>query len=200
MTFSESWHTLLDKLHNLPEEAILTTPLSQKRFSITDTQERAVVVEFLDHDIDQSHSLRRDQFETLYRRATEELSGFSLDRLPPNAEPYASVLSLHPHLTIDVDEWILGETEIQSPSPVVEVPTADVAGNQQEADTEPSIEEMIDNMGEPPKRVVCPIDGCQYSHRSASSVARHVSGSSTDKHIWENTEYAGWRDFVRKHG
>lgn len=63
-----------------------------------------------------------------------------------------------------------------------------------------SIDEMLENMGEPASQIRCPIDGCEYSHRSVKSVARHVSGSSTDKHLWANTPYSGWRDFVYQHG
>ena len=67
-------------------------------------------------------------------------------------------------------------------------------------DTEVSVDEMMDNMSDSEEDIECPIEGCHYKHRSAASVARHVSGSSTAKHIWENTSYAGWRDFVRKQG
>lgn len=67
-------------------------------------------------------------------------------------------------------------------------------------DTEVSIDEMMENMSDSVKDIEFPIEGCQYKHRSAASVARHVSGSSTAKHIWENTSYAGWRDFLREHG
>ncbi len=65
---------------------------------------------------------------------------------------------------------------------------------------EVSVDDMLSNMGEPKRQVECPIGGCDYSHRSAKSVAGHVSSSSLGKHIWNNTEYAGWRDFVRQHG
>ncbi len=199
MTFSESWHTLLGELDNLPEGATLLTPLSHKRFRVIDVQEQQVVIEFLDHNTEETQRLQRNQFETLYRRITDELNGFDLDRLPPNAEPYATVLSVDSRFDIDEEMWILAKTETQSASPFVEYPTDETNKNQQESKLDPTIKEMMDNMGDPPDRVTCPIEVCDYSHRSAASVARHVSGSSTDKHIWENTDYAGWRDFVQKH-
>lgn len=200
MTFSVSWHTLLDELDSLPEGATLITPLSHERFRIIDFSEQQVVIEFLDRDIDETQQLHRDQFETLYRRITNELNGFDLDRLPPNAEPYAAVLSVQSGFEIDEESWIMVKTETQSASPFVEYDTSETNKDPQKPDLDPTIKKMIDNMGDPQGRVSCPIEGCDYSHQSAASVARHVSGSSTGKHIWENTDYAGWRDFVQKHG
>jgi len=48
-----------------------------------------------------SQSLQREQFETLNRRVEDAAGGFDLDRLPPDADPYAAVLSLHPRFEID---------------------------------------------------------------------------------------------------
>ena len=111
MPFSVTWHTLLDELDDLPEGAILLTPLSHDRFRVTDVQEQRVVVEFLDRDIDETRPLQRDQFETLYRRITDEPGGFDLDRLPPDADPYPAVLSLHPRFEADEDAEAITETE-----------------------------------------------------------------------------------------
>ncbi|QSG08501.1 DUF2800 domain-containing protein [Halapricum desulfuricans] len=111
MSFSVSWHTLLDELDDLPEDATLLTPLSHDRFRVTDVQEQRVVIEFLDRDIDESRPLQRDQFETLYRRLTDEYDGFDLDRLPPDADPYPAVLSVHPRFEIDEDQGVLVEKE-----------------------------------------------------------------------------------------
>ncbi len=36
MSFTASWHTLLEELDDLPESATLITPLSHQRFRITD--------------------------------------------------------------------------------------------------------------------------------------------------------------------
>jgi hypothetical protein len=64
--FSVSWHTLLDEAEELPSDATLTTPLSHKRFHITDTQEHRVIIEY--QESGDSRPLQREQFETLYRR------------------------------------------------------------------------------------------------------------------------------------
>lgn len=61
-----------------------------------------------------------------------------------------------------------------------------------------SIDDMIDNMGKPTtKRIECPIQDCHYKNK-VKSVAAHVSASDLDAHIWENTEYDGWKDFINK--
>ena len=111
MPFSVTWHTLLDELDELPEGSTLITPLSNDRFRVTDVQEQRVVIEFLDRDIDETQPLQRDQFETLYRRITDEPNGFELDRLPPDADPYPAVLSLHPRFEIDEDRGVITEKE-----------------------------------------------------------------------------------------
>ena len=395
MPFSATWYNLLDNAEELPSDSTLLTPLSRKPFRITDVQEQRVLIEFREED--ETTPLQREQFETLFQRVKEAQDSFDLDRLPPDAEPYATVLSLHPRFELDDREGILRETETPSSSPLVdahevdsqkgrreepdipvyadslllidalernnptdlegmetpalvnlytflsdvqrdandlrqdvrsvlldrlhhdqpvpgqygsvqrtsrrnrslkdedevlelledagidrervtsvdtgkvdealevtEVAESDVyeieeseyvrkaevdeeeketrlqglkdqlaatdedteelqqeieelehriddltsfesgtsfqTNDAEEEETEPTVEAMMDNMGNPEDEIVCPIDGCEYSHRSVSSVARHVSGSSTDKHIWENTSCAGWRDFVRKHG
>ena len=86
MSFSVSWNTLLEELDELPEGATLITPLSHKRFQITDVQQQRVIVEF--DQKDERRPLQRDQFETLYRRVADEPGGFEFDRLPPDADPY----------------------------------------------------------------------------------------------------------------
>jgi hypothetical protein len=193
MSFT-NWGDLLDNVEAVPDDVTLRTPLSEMPFRVRDVHDDGVSIGFEGRD--ETQSLQRDRFETLYRNVTTATDGFELDRLPPSAEPYAAILSLHPRVEIDESERVLAETDAPSPSPLVEAVPDD---DRRRDGTEPSIQEMLANMGDP-SEVTCPIDGCQYSHRSASSVARHVSGSSTAKHIWENTAYAGWRDFVRKHG
>lgn len=111
MTVGVSWHTLLDELDDLPEGATLITPLSDNRFRVTDVQEQRVVIEYLDRDVDGVRPLERDQFETLWRRVTDEPDGFELDRLPPDADPYPAVLSLHPRFEIDGERGVIDETE-----------------------------------------------------------------------------------------
>jgi len=198
MTFGSTWANLLENIEELPPDASLVTPLSRKAFRVTEVQEPRILIQYRDDD--ETIPLQRDQFETLYQRVQDSRDEFNLDRLPPSAEPYATVFSVSSDFEIDEDEWVLAKTETQSPSSLVEHSADTNHDDENEDETESVIDTMIDNMGEPQGRIDCPIDGCQYSHRSASSVARHVSGSSTGKHIWENTDYAGWRDFVRKHG
>lgn len=109
MPFSVSWHTLLDDLEELPDRATLITPLSHKRFRITDVQEHRVVIQL--EDTDEKQPLKRDQFETLYHRIQDATDGFDLDRLPPDADPYPAVVSMHPRFEIDEDAGVITETE-----------------------------------------------------------------------------------------
>ena len=109
MVFSVSWHTLLDELDNLPDGSTLITPLSHRRFRITDVQEQRVIISF--EDTDEKRPLQRDQFETLFQRVTSEPGGFALDRLPLDADPYPAVLSLHPRFEIDEDAGVIVETD-----------------------------------------------------------------------------------------
>jgi len=134
MTFGVSWHTLLDELDDLSEDATLLAPLSHDRFHITDVQEQRVIVEFLDRDIDETRPLQRDQFETLYRRITDETDGFEYDRLPPDADPYPAVLSLHPRFEIDEDNGVIVENEAPTTSQLLEA----------ETDTETTADERIE--------------------------------------------------------
>ncbi|ERG90072.1 MAG: hypothetical protein J07HQW1_00085 [Haloquadratum walsbyi J07HQW1] len=109
MAFSVNWHTLLNELDFLPEGATLITPLSHKRFRIDDAQEQRVII--TGENTAEKRSLQRDQFETLYRRITDESGGFELDRLPTDADPYPAVLSLHPQFEIDEDAGVITETD-----------------------------------------------------------------------------------------
>jgi hypothetical protein len=138
MPFSVSWHTLLDKLDDLPQGATLITPLSHDRFRIGDVQEQRVVIEFLDRDIDETRPLQRDQFETLYRRITDESDGFDLDRLPPDADPYPAVLSVHPRFEIDEDRGVIVEKEGASTSQLLDTE------NESEGDEEERAEPDLD--------------------------------------------------------
>jgi len=118
MAFGASWHTLLDHLEELPSDATLVTPLSRKAFGVEDVQEHRVLIQYRDDD--ETVPLQRDQFETLYRRIQDSHGEFDLDRLPPDAEPYATVLSLHPRYEIDDREGTLTESETPTGSPLVE--------------------------------------------------------------------------------
>jgi len=142
MPFSVSWHTLLDELDDLPEDATLITPLSHTRFRINDVQEQRVIIEFLTRDIDETRPLQRDQFETLYRRITDESDGFELDRLPPDADPYPTVLSLHPRFEIDEDRSVIVEKEGPTASQLLD--SGDDTEAVEEKRTEPDLDVYAD--------------------------------------------------------
>jgi hypothetical protein len=109
MPFSVSWHTLLEELDELADGAELITPLSHDRFRITDVREHCVVATF--DDTGDRRPLQRDQFETLYRRIRDSDGAFDLDRLPPDADPYPAVLSLHPRFEVDEQQGVILEKE-----------------------------------------------------------------------------------------
>jgi len=109
MSFRVSWHNLLERLDELPEGATFRTPLSNDRFQITGVQEHRVIIRFTDSG--ESRPLLKDQFETLYRRVSDSHDGFDLDRLPPDADPYPTVLSLHPRFEVNDDRGVIIETE-----------------------------------------------------------------------------------------
>ena len=142
MPFSVSWHTLLDELDDLPEGATLMTPLSHDSFRVSEVQEQRVIVEFPDRDIDETRSLQRDQFETLYRRITDEPGGFDLDRLPPDADSYPAVLSLHPRFEIDEDRSVIVEKEGPTTSQLLD--SGDEAEVEPEERTEPDLDVYAD--------------------------------------------------------
>ena len=109
MPFSISWHTLLEELDELADDAVLITPLSHDRFRVTDVQEHRVVVTF--EDTGERRPLQRDQFDTLYRRIQDSKGAFDLDRLPPDADPYPALLSLHPRFEVDEEQGSIVEKE-----------------------------------------------------------------------------------------
>jgi len=109
MSFRTSWHTLLEELEDLPTEATLLTPMSQKRFRVTDVQEHRIIIDV--EETGETRPLQREQFESLYRRVTDESGGFELDRPPPDAAPYPAVLSLHPGFEIDEEAGSIVEQD-----------------------------------------------------------------------------------------
>jgi len=120
MPFNVSWHTLLDELEELPDGATLITPLSHKRFRITDVQEHRVIIQF--EESGENRPLQRDQFETLHQRIQDSQGRFQLNRLPPDADPYPAVLSLHPRFEIDEDSGDIVETDEPATSQLLETP------------------------------------------------------------------------------
>jgi hypothetical protein len=136
MSFSATWHNLLEHLEELPSDATLVTPLSRKAFHVTDVQQHRVLVQYRDED--ETIPLQQDQFETLAQRVQDSRGAFELDRLPPDAEPYATVLSLHPRFEIDDREGTLNESEESTGSPLVKAQqtTDDVDHQREEPDVD----------------------------------------------------------------
>ena len=140
MPFSVSWHMLLDEADDLPAGATLVTPLSHKEFRVTDVQEHRIIIEYVDRD--ERRPLQRDQFETLFRRI-ENAPGnaFELDRLPPDADPYPAVWSLHPRLEIDEDAGVIRESDEVTSTQVV---TTDEPGDTEIERHEPDLQVYSD--------------------------------------------------------
>jgi|APHM01.1.fsa_nt_gi hypothetical protein len=124
MPFSATWHNLLEPLEALPADAVFRTPLSDRPFRVTDSQEHRILIQFRDDT--GTTPLSREQFETLYERVTDAPEGFDLDRLPADAEPYATLLSVHPRFAIDTDANTLTERE-EPTTPLVDAPIPSAA-------------------------------------------------------------------------
>ena len=118
MAFQPTWHTLVDTVESLPADATLVTPLSDRVFHISDVQEPRILIQY--RDTEETVPLQRDQFETLVERVREAGDSFDLDRLPPDAAPYATVLSVHPRFEVDDQAGTLAERESSTGSPLVE--------------------------------------------------------------------------------
>ena len=147
MSFRISWDNLLDRLDELPEGSTLITPRSHDRFRVKDVQQQRVIIEFLDKDIDETRPLQQDQFETLYRRVSDEPDGFELDRLPPDADAYPAVLSLHPRFEINEDAGVVIETEVPTTSQILDTgDTGDDLHSSEEERTEPDLNVYADSL------------------------------------------------------
>ena len=139
MGFTASWHTLITELEELPEEASLVTPLSHDQFTISDVQNQRVVIQYQDRDIDPNQPLQREQFETLYERITDTHGGFELDRLPPDADAYPAVWSLHPRFEIDEEQGVIVERDGPTSSQVIETSSGSQADLADAERTEPDL-------------------------------------------------------------
>ena len=139
MGFTASWHTLITELEELPEEATLVTPLSHDQFTISDVQDQRVIVQFQDRDIDPNQPLQREQFETLYERITDAHGGFELDRLPPDADAYPAVWSLHPRFEIDEEQGVIIERDGPTSSQVIETSSGSQEDLAEAERTEPDL-------------------------------------------------------------
>ena len=118
MPFSVTWHTILDELEEVPPDTSFHTPLSGKPFRLEDVQEHRLLISYREQDT--TIPLKRDQFETLYQRISESPQPFDLDRLPADAEPYATIISVHPRFEIDQREGVLKNTDSPTPSSLVD--------------------------------------------------------------------------------
>jgi hypothetical protein len=137
MPFSATWHNLLEPLEALPADAVFRTPLSDRPFRVTDSQEHRILIQFRDDT--GTTPLSREQFETLYERVTDAPEGFDLDRLPADAEPYATLLSVHPRFAIDTDANTLTERE-EPTTPLVDAPIPSAADSGNDDDrSEPDV-------------------------------------------------------------
>ncbi|MCH7659999.1 MAG: hypothetical protein IH933_05285 [Euryarchaeota archaeon] len=118
MPFAGSWHTLLEECDALAEGATLVTPLTENQFRIADTQEHRIVIAFAESG--ETQPLQREQFATLAERVDDAGGSFLLQRLPPDAEPYAAVLSLHPRYECDDRAGTLTETNEPTSSQLID--------------------------------------------------------------------------------
>ncbi len=140
MPFTVSWHTLLEELEDLPDDAELVTPLSHKRFQIGDVQEHRVIIEFA--ETDEKRPLQREQFETLFQRIKGSDGRFNLDRLPPDGDPYSAVLSLHPRFEINEDAGVIIETDEPTTSSRVDADSTPASNDR----TEPDLDVYADTL------------------------------------------------------
>lgn len=118
MPFSDIWHTILGELDEIPPDGTFRTPLSEKLFRLEDTQEHRLLIAYRDQDT--TIPLKREQFETLYERVSDTPQPFDLDRLPADAESYATILSVHPRFEIDQRKGVLRNTDSPTPSSLVD--------------------------------------------------------------------------------
>ncbi|MDL0145566.1 hypothetical protein [Halobacterium salinarum] len=142
MTFGTSWRTLLDECEELAADATLITPLSETRFRLTGVQEHRIVIEFVDSG--DSQPLQREQFETLAERITDAGGTFDLQRLPPDADPFAAVLSLHPRYEINDQAGTLTETDEPTTSQLITGTSGQSPDEQKQDRTEPDLDVYAD--------------------------------------------------------
>jgi hypothetical protein len=121
MSIGATWQNLQNECDALAEDGTLLTPLSGKEFTITSVQDPRIVIRY--RESGDSQPLQREQFETLIRRVEDTTDGFDLDRLPPDADPYAAVLSLHPRFEIDEQDGVIRATAESTGSQLVPAAT-----------------------------------------------------------------------------
>ena len=137
-----AYQSFFERCDALAADATVITPLSETRFRITDIQEHRINIEFVNSG--DSQPLQCEQFETLAERITDTSGTFELQRLPPDAEPYAAALSLHPRYEIDDREGTLTETDDPTASQLIKGATTR-SGNEQDDTgdrTEPDLDDL----------------------------------------------------------
>ena len=144
MPFSVTWHTILDELEEVPPDTSFHTPLSGKPFRLEDVQEHRLLISYRDQDT--TIPLKREQFETLYQRISDSPQAFDLDRLPADAEPYATILSVHPRFEIDQREGVLKNTDTPTPSSLVDAPLTVESQDHEPARKEPDLPLYSDSL------------------------------------------------------
>ena len=97
-------------------------------------------------DQDTTIPLKREQFETLYQRISDSPQAFDLDRLPADAEPYATILSVHPRFEIDQREGVLKNTDTPTPSSLVDAPLTVESQDHEPARKEPDLPLYSDSL------------------------------------------------------
>ena len=116
--FGATWGTLIERCEDLPEDATLITPLSTRRFRVTDVQQQRIIIE--DTDTGDAQPLQREQFEALVEHTRDSAGeGYDLERLSPKAEPYAAVLAVHPRYVLDQEDGRIVELEEADESAVL---------------------------------------------------------------------------------
>ena len=132
--FGATWGTLIERCEDLPEDATLITPLSTRRFRVTDVQQQRIIIE--DTDTGESQPLQREQFEALIEHTRDSAGeGYDLERLPAKAEPYAAVLALHPRYVLDQEDGrIIGLEEADESAVLDETPHLSTTTDDEQAD------------------------------------------------------------------
>lgn len=109
MDFPDCWAALLEAGESAEGDTDLT-PGRHAPYTVSETQENRIIL--TDGQSGDVHPLQKETFRKLVQNIVDNSGAFALDRLPPGAEQYAAVLSLHPAIQLDEDD---GEIRITQP-------------------------------------------------------------------------------------
>lgn len=109
MDFPDCWDALLEAGESAKGDTILT-PGRHAPYTVSETQENRIIL--TDAQSDDAYPLQKETFRKLVQNIVDSSAAFTLDRLPPGAERYAAVLSLHPAIQLDERD---GEIRITEP-------------------------------------------------------------------------------------